>query len=61
MGVFPEHESVILTKCTKTTMFSRCSVSKGWIHTILGVYAEFDPELKLERQVDCIDDKLEWN
>ena len=57
MGVLPEHDSVLLTKCTKATMCTRCIVGKGWIYTILGVYAGFDPELKLECQVDCMYDK----
>ena len=61
MGVFPENDSVILTKCTKATTSTRRIVGKGWIYTILGVYAGFDPELKLECQVDCMYDKWEQN
>ena len=61
MGVFPEHDSVILTKCTKATTCTRRIVGKGWIYTIRGVYAGFDSELKLECQVDCMYDKWELN
>ena len=63
VGMFREIDCAILTKCVKKgekkTRTQKVGNGKGYFYTVLGTYAQFDPQLKLECQSELLFDMFE--
>ena len=63
VGMFREIDCAILTKCVKKgdkkTRTQKIGNGKGYFYTVLGTYAQFDPQLRLECQSELLFDMFE--